>query len=276
MSVPRADDLAGALERAARFLTARGAAREARYVAALAGSLAPAALAADAAAAQDPSGALAPLLAGDAPGPGVASTADALGWLIGLGVTEGAPIERAAAFLMASQDADGGWSDPAAADEQARLALAATLCGHLARCPAVRLSALRRAAGHVARHGARARVEGGGYRAIASTFHAFAAIPAELDLGDEALQWCGRELERGFRTGALDAVQTARVFALCDAVALPGARLRAEEVAAALLRAQASDGGFGAEPGRERATCEAALGLRHLAQAGGRPARSEP
>ena len=86
-------------------------------------------------------------------------------------------------------------------------------------------------------------------------------------MADEALQWCGRELERGFRTGSIDAVRTARVFALCDAAALPGARLRADEVAAALLREQDSDGAFGAEPARLRATCEAALGLRQLARA---------
>jgi hypothetical protein len=267
MSAPQAADLAGALARAAAFLAARGAAREARYVDALGGRLAPAALAAEAAQAQDPGGALAPLLAGDAPGPGVASSADALGWLIGLGLVEGAPLARAAAFLAAAQAPDGAWSDPVAADEEARLALTAMLCGHLARLPCARLSTLRRAAGHLARHWTPARVQGGSPAAVSGWLHAFAGLPAELELGDEVLQWCGRELERGFRSGALDAVRTARVFALCDASALPGARLGAQEVAAALLREQAQDGGFGAEPGRERATCEAAVGLCRLRRA---------
>jgi hypothetical protein len=40
--------------------------------------------------------------------------------------------------------------------------------------------------------------------------------------------------ERGFRTGAIDALATARVFALCDAQALPGARLAADEVVLSL------------------------------------------
>jgi len=57
------------------------------------------------------------------------------------------------------------------------------------------------------------------------------------------------------------------VFVLCDAAALPGARLRAGEIAEALLASQAADGGFGAAPGRLRATCQAALALRHLGPA---------
>jgi hypothetical protein len=86
-------------------------------------------------------------------------------------------------------------------------------------------------------------------------------------VADEALQWCGRELERGFLNGAFGAVAVARVFGRCDALALPGARLRADEVARALLAAQREDGGFPGEGPPERVACEAALALRHLAPA---------
>jgi hypothetical protein len=267
MSAPLADALGAALVRARDHLAARGAAREAGYVGALLGDTKREAVGAEAATHQDARGAFAPLLAGDAPGPGVASTADALGWLVGLGVTEGASVDKAASYLVREQGADGGWSDPAAVGDADRLALTASLLGLLVRCPAARVSALRRAAAHLAARWSVERVQGGDYAAIAGYLHAFAGVPAELDVADEALQWCGRELERGFRIGAFDAVQVGRVFVLCDAVALPGARLGAAEVARALLGAQAADGGFSAEPGRVRATCQAALALRRLAPA---------
>ena len=81
------------------------------------------------------------------------------------------------------------------------------------------------------------------------------------DLADEALQWCGRELERGFRTGRFGPGAVARVFADCDAHALPGARLRAAEVLEALLAIQSPEGSF---PGD---TLEAARALSFLASA---------
>jgi hypothetical protein len=267
MSASGPEPVAAALARARRFLEEQGAAREARYVAALLGDPLREALRAEASAQQAASGALAPFLAGDASGPGAASTADTLAWLVGLGFTEGPVVDAAAAWLARAQDPDGGWSDPAAPDEEARLALSASLCGLLVRCPAARLAALRRAATHLAALWSRERVQGGSYPAIAGYLHAFTGVPADLEVADEALQWCGRELERGFRIRAFDALQVARVFVLCDAAALPGARLRAAEVAEALLASQAADGGFGAEPGRLRATCQAALALRHLGPA---------
>jgi hypothetical protein len=266
MSGP-AGDVDAALAGARRFLAARGAPREARFVAALAGELDPAALAREAGAGQDRRGALAPLLAGDAQGPGVASTHDALEWLVGLGLSEGPVVDRAAGYLVGAQEADGGWSDPVADGDEGRLALGAGICGLLVRCPAARVSALRRAGEYLAAHWSRERVQRGSYPAIAGYLHAFAGLPAELDVADEALQWCGRELERGFRSGAFDPVAVGRVFVLCHATAIPGARLGAAEVVAALLRGQAPDGGFGEGGGRERASCGAALALAHLRSA---------
>lgn len=266
MSAAAPQAVAAALARARERLEARGAAREARYVAVLEGRAERAAFEADAASCRDARGALAGLVAGDAQGPSVASTADALGWLVALGVTEGPVVEDAAAYLAKQQAVDGGWSDPAAG-EGAAPELTAALCGTLARCPAARLSSLRRAAAYLAAHWSEERVRSGSYGSIAGYLHAFASLPADLDVADEALQWCGRELERGFRSGAFDAVRVAHVFVLCDAAALPGARLGAAEVLEALLRAQAPDGSFGGFGTPERSTCRAALALRHLGPA---------
>jgi hypothetical protein len=264
MSAVAKDAVAEALRRAEAFLAGRGAAREARYVAAVAGLAGPREIEAEAAAGQEAHGALPGLVRGDAPGPGVASTADALGWLVALGVTEGNVVEGALAYLTAQQGADGAWSDAEAQEEGGALALSAGLCGILARCPAARLSVLRRAAAYLAAHWSEERVRAGSYPEIAGYLHAFASVPADLDVADEALQWCGRELERGFRIGAFDALQVARVFVLCDSAALPGARLQAAEVLEALLRAQVPDGSFAGRGTPERSTCEAALALRHL------------
>ena len=52
---------------------------------------------------------------------------------------------------------------------------------------------------------------------------------------DEVLQWCGRELERGYRAQRFDAVATARILVDCGASSLPGAQLKAADLVLALL-----------------------------------------
>jgi hypothetical protein len=255
-----------ALYRAQAFLAARGAEAEARYVAVLAGEAPRGDLVARASAAQRDDGALGALLAGDAPGPDVASTADALGWLVPLGVVEGPPVDAAAGFLVRAQGADGGWEAPGGhAEREDSLALSATLCGLLSRCPAARHSALRRAAAFLAARWSVERVKRGSYPAIAGYLHAFSTVPADVDEADTALQWCGRELDRGFRVHTLGAAAVGDVLVRCDALAVPGARLSGKTIAEALLREQRPDGGFGPPAAELRATCKAALALRHLA-----------
>jgi hypothetical protein len=264
MSQASPDAVAAALARAGKFLAGRGAEREALYVAVLEGRAPRERFEEAAAAAQEAGGALPGLVVGDAPQCGVASTADALGWLVALGGGDGPIARRAASYLSGEQDADGAWRDAAG---ESPVALSAALCGTLVRCPGARLSTLRRAAAFLAGSWSEERVRAGSYPEIAGYLHAFASLPADLDVADEALQWCGRELERGFRSGAIDPVRVAHVFVLCDASALPGARLGGAEVLAALLRAQAPDGGFGGFATPERSTCRAALALRHLGPA---------
>lgn len=170
------------------------------------------------------------------------------------GVHEGPAVEYAVARLGAAQEPDGGWSCEPGAD---RAEVAARIAGLLAKTRFVRPAALQAAGRLVAASWAPERVQGGSAAAIAAYACFFANHDHEL--GDAALQWCGRELERGFRTGAIDALAVGRVFALCDAQALPGARLGADEVALSLVAVQAEDGGFAAASDDRAARVEATL-----------------
>ncbi|RIK90397.1 MAG: hypothetical protein DCC71_25565, partial [Proteobacteria bacterium] len=145
--------------------------------------------------------------------------------------------------------------------------VAATVAGRLARTTCVRPAVLRAAGALLAGAWSPDRVQGGDVAAIAAWAQFFANVDHELS--DAGLQWCGRELERGFRTGTIAPLDAARVFAACDAQALPGARLSAEEVALSLVASQQPDGGFGspADPAHARveATLDALAALRRLA-----------
>ena len=114
-------------------------------------------------------------------------------------------------------------------------------------------------------------MKGGEWQAIAAFSHFFANVPHEL--ADAALQWCGRELERGYRTGAFDALAAARVLLWCDAHAIPGARLGVDELLGALLAEQRGDGGWpapGASPdARVARTLDALAALSRWCRSGG-------
>jgi hypothetical protein len=185
----------------------------------------------------------------------------ALEQLDAAGVHEGPVAERAAARLAAAQEADGGWSCVPALEQGAAAALVA---GLLAKTRFARTAVLRAAGRRVAASWAPECVEGGAAAALAACFFA----NTDHEIADGALQWCGRELERGFRNGSIDALAAGRVFALCDAQALPGARLSADEVALSLAAAQADDGGFAPAAGdvaaRVEATLAALAALRRL------------
>ncbi len=176
------------------------------------------------------------------------------------------------ALLSAAQRGDGSWSlgggagDGDAGDEAVRVVTTAHVAGHLAKTPCARPQVLRAAGAFLAAHWSPDRVQGGDPHAIAGLAQWYANTDDELS--DAALQWCGRELERGFRTGAIGALASARVFALCDARALPGARLTAGEVVLSLAAEQSPDGGFGSasEPigARVEATLDALAALQRL------------
>ena len=181
-----------------------------------------------------------------------------------LGARGDARVERACAEIAAAQRDDGGFA--CAGDLDARLVYTGRAAGLLAKTPFARPELLESAGDFLARHFTPERVQGFRYESLAAYALFFANAPhAE---SDAVLQWCGRELERGFRARAFDAVRTACVYAGCDAHAMPGARIAHDELRAALRAEQSADGGFGlvVAPAEERveATLEALVALRHF------------
>jgi hypothetical protein len=152
-------------------------------------------------------------------------------------------VERACARLGADQGSDGAWSEGAGDVVRAT----GMLGGYLAKTRFARVETLQAAADFLVARWSPDLVQGFQWGSIAAYAHLFANFDHEDS--DEILQWCGRELERGFRTRVFDAVRTARVLVTCDAHALPGARLGAQELGAALRAEQAADGSWQPAPG---------------------------
>ena len=123
------------------------------------------------------------------------------------------------------------------------------LTGILARSPSAPVGLLAAAADWLAARFTPDAVKGFRWRPLAAYAAAFSNLPH--DEGDGILQWCGRELERGFRAGRFDPVQVARLLLWCDTPSLPGGQVSASEVLPLLVAAQADDGAF--RPGAPRA-----------------------
>ena len=191
----------------------------------------------------------------------LASTRRAIAALVQVGVLHGAVVERAVACLGRAQRPDGRWQPAQDASEGAALEATGRIAGVLARTPCARTRTLDAAADWLAARFAPERVQGFARGALAAYAATFANVPHES--ADAILQWCGRELERGFRAGAFDAVRTARLLVDCDAPSLPGARLESDELVAALLREQQPDGGWAAPDASP--ACRAARALDALA-----------
>jgi hypothetical protein len=193
-----------------------------------------------------------------------AATRRALAWLAATGCTDHAQIERGVAFLAAGQAPDGGWGDPVLPTEL-RVAVTGETAGLLARSIFARASALRRAEAFLARVYSPDLLQSGDYAPLLAYTHALSGLDSEI--ADEALVWCGRELEKGWRGGRFTTLQVARVLLRARAKALPGAQLEAREIALGVLAAQDRDGGWRAEPGADRvdATLECIEALLRLA-----------
>ena len=146
----------------------------------------------------------------------------------------GAPgLRELCGWLADSQSDDGAWRAPGASDAEARCTTG-MLAGQLAKTPFARPALLEAAGDFLAADWTPDRVSNGRWRELAA--HAVFFANADHARGDEILQWCGRELERGFRT---------RVLVDCDAHSLPGARFESGELLVALVTEQAADGSFG-------------------------------
>jgi hypothetical protein len=261
MEAPSAEDARNALAGARRFLAAREAALELLRLEVLLGERPRAAL----------EQALAPI--GGAASGDACSALEVLEALADAGCLRGGLADRVAESLLTSQHPDGSWRAPGSpappASENARppvgardaLFLTAMLGAFLGRTTRSSAAALRAAGGFLAVHWSPELVQAGSWHAICGYAHFFSNVPHEIS--DAVLQWCGRELERAFRVGAFDAVRAARIFTLCDAQALPGAKLDRIELVPALLRAQSADGGWPASttPMRVSDTLWAALAL---------------
>ena len=182
-------------------------------------------------------------------------------------------VEPAARFLESQQSDDGAFrvcGDLAAEAEVDVEAVFWTgmVAGILGRTPVSKPSHLERAGEFL---GARFEPEvverREGFPELLAYAHFFTNV--SHDLADGALQWCGRALEKGFRSRELDAVATLRVLLSCDAQAMPGATFDAIELLERLLEEQAGDGGFaelspgGAET-RTAQTFDAMLGIVRL------------
>jgi len=242
-----------ALARARSFVAARGDERSRRRL--------------DVALGQAPREALGDV--GWRPAEGVAG---ALAALSSLDLAGGRALPALLAWIEEAQVPDGSWSARPDAPEPERLVATGLLAGFLAKTSAARPRCLERAGVFLAARWGPERVQGGDFGAIAAYAHWFANAPHELS--DAGLQWCGRELERGFRSGRLRGWQVARVLVLCDARALPGARLGAGEVVMALLAEQSPDGGWLCSEVDDRVrvavSVDAAVGLARLGGAGTR------
>jgi hypothetical protein len=180
---------------------------------------------------------------GDAPGEGLAQTRRALGLLDDLRALDGPLVERACAWLVRVQADDGGFAE--GRPEQQRIVVTGLLVGHLAKTACARGALLDAAGDFLAQRFSPERVKSG-WEPLAAYAAAFSNLLHEQ--GDPILQWCGRELARGFATRRWDALRTARVLCWCDAPALPGAPLAARDLLAPIVAAQAPDGGLPPAP----------------------------
>lgn len=172
----------------------------------------------------------------------IAATLEALAVLGSLRALRADYVDRTVDFLIAAQQADGSWAPARDSDSDTRLFTTGMIGGFLGRTRSVRPEVLAAAGRYIEAEWAPERVEGGAWTAVTAFAHFFTNVHHEL--ADEALQWCGRELERGFRTHQFDAVATLRVLLYCDAAALPGLKLETEELLDLLLSQQNEDGGF--------------------------------
>lgn len=238
----RASEVARA--RAEAFLAARADAPEARLLAVRRGRAEPDVL-----------------LAGLTDAAGTDELLRRLGWLDDLRRLDGVHAARLGERLAALQAEDGHWGDAGQAIFETGM-----IAGHLAKSPRASARLLDAAGDWLAQRFTPDLVQGFQWPNVAAFAHTFANLPH--DAADEILQWCGRELERGFRARRFSALRTARVLVWCDAPALPGARLEPAELLAALPGEQAGDGGFGEAPEERGAlTWDAWMVLDRLAGA---------
>jgi hypothetical protein len=194
----------------------------------------------------------------DADGRAIVGTLEAFLVAADAGLLHGAWVEEAARALESRQSSDGAFrvrlgdsggdavaSIPTAADatsDAEDVFFTGMVAGMLGRTPVSRSDVLERAGEFLAVRFSPDLVEHDGYPALMAYSIFFTNVGHELS--DEALQWCGRALEKGFRGRRHDAVATLRILLACDVQAMPGAKFDVVELLERLLEEQAGDGGF--------------------------------
>lgn len=153
----------------------------------------------------------------------------------------GPEVEALVARLTEQLGEDGSWGAPGE-PEEARLVRTGLLGGYLAKTLMLRPRFGHAIDAYLSRHWDEELVKTGSWEPIAAFTLWFSMNDSELS--DGVLQWCGRELDRGFRTKQFDAVTTSRIFVLCDALALPGSSLSALDLCEAIANEQTEEGGF--------------------------------
>ncbi|MEZ4332600.1 MAG: hypothetical protein R3F35_12635 [Myxococcota bacterium] len=287
---------AEALERAYGFLEGAGDAWARLRARVLCGASPPAELVDRIVAAQEPDGrvGLGTLVAGGAPGfpaidlarlgddaRAILGTLEAFLVAADAGVLHGAWVESAARALEARQALDGAFRVRSGAetssgssavgedDASSDVFFTGMVAGMLGRTPFSRPATLERAGAFLAERFSPDAVENG-YSALLA--YSLFFTNAGHERADEALQWCGRALEKGFRSRRNDALVTLRVLLSCDAQAMPGASFDVVELLERLLEEQARDGGFaelalGGPAARTTQTFDAMLAIVRLCAA---------
>jgi hypothetical protein len=154
---------------------------------------------------------------------------------------EAACVESAIRFLERQQLDDGSFA-AASFEESTRIVATGVVGGSLARSRFARPEVLSAAATWLGERFSPEAVEAGHPAERAAFAMFYANVPD--DLSDEILQWCGRELERGFRTHAAEALAVVQVLLASEVGSLPGASFAPEELLERLLEEQGADGGF--------------------------------
>ena len=246
---------ASALERALGFVTAKGDALALRRAHVALQAEPSAGYAEMLAAAQNDDGSFAPF---DAPSAGwlgrelaergssdtFAGTLQALALHADVRQDNAPHVEAACRFLEARQAEDGSFALREGGSEEDTIFATALAAGSLGRSHFARPEHLAAAGGWLDERWSPDRIEGGRYGELVAFAVYYSNVPD--DRADEALQWCGRELEKGFRSHALESLQVMQVLLACQAGSLPGASFAPEELLERLLSEQAGDGGFDA------------------------------
>jgi hypothetical protein len=163
------------------------------------------------------------------------------------GVRAGERVAGLVGWLARAQGDDGSWQAPALERLQPEDAdpvyLTGMLAGYLSKLRSGSANTLVRAEAFLAAQFSPDLVEDGGWRRL--TAYAHICTNGAFELADEALQWCGRALEKGVRSGHLSALDAARMLLVCDVQSLPAGRVDARSVLLELVALQQADGGFG-------------------------------